>query len=497
MNFKKYRELFAEECFDRTERVERTDGEPDIILDEHQQDAMLEIAAALEDGESTFSVVHPGGSGKTVLESAIVQASQAAKLRMGQSAEGRKDLVLAVERSLIRGVRKHLARTIEGDVGIWGMGEKDLDPSVVVASIQSMQRGKQVLHNILPSTKVDLIIGDEADKYLTKARSKLLKRYRDSVRIGLTATPEWADGRHIDDAWGRTLHHLSLKEGIARGINVPPFFHLYEAEVDGDSIGISGDDYDVTSLCAALKSVEIENAIPEVYRNLLPERMRKDFPTLVYVPSVQTLEATTETLQEQLVGEGLTISSWSGKISSSRLRDEIDDFRQGKIDILTLCEMGGRGLNLPRARFLIDAYPTLSANKLEQRHSRALRRIRPGTPAHADGFRKDFATIAQIIPYSNTFRPLTLLDVLDCWPDYEPGRVLGFQQRPGAGLGSLGGHVDSEELTEILENMRQNPIKSRITLLEEVDVLRALQERMKFEDIPQADEDGFIYLSKK
>lgn len=494
---KGYEQLLAEECFNRTEQVERTDGQPNIVLDGHQQDAMLEIAAALEDGEKIFSVVHPGGSGKTVLEAAIVQASQAAKARMGEAGEGRKDIVLAVERSLIRGVRAHLERTLEGDVGIWGMGEKDLEPPVVVASIQSLQRNKQGLHNILPSTKVDLIIGDEADKYLTEARTALLKRYRDSVRIGLTATPEWSDGRHIDDAWGETLHQLKLKEGIVRGINVPPFFHLYEADVDGDSIRIAGDDYEPASLDAAMKSVEIENAIPDVYRNLVPESMRGNFPTLVYVPSLDTLEATTERLRKEFDGSGLNISSWSGDISSNRLRDEIDAFREGNIDILVLCEMGGRGLNLPRARLLIDAYPTLSANKLEQRHSRALRKIRPGTPAHAAGFKKDFATIAQILPVSNSFRPLTLLDVLDCWPDYEPGRVLGFQERPGAGVGSPGGPVDSEELATILENMRKRPIKSRVTLLEEVDVLKALQERMKFEDVPQADEDGFIYLDKK
>ena len=481
----------------RVETVERTDGTDDITLDSHQQDAMLEIAAALDDGQTQFSVVHPGGSGKTILESAIVQASQAAKARMGEEGEGRKDIVLAVERTLMRGIRTHLERVLEDEVGIWGMGDKDIAPDVIVASIQSLQKNKTGLHNVLPSTKVDLLVGDEGDKFLTEARRKLLKRYEDAVRIGLTATPEWSDGRHINDSWGEILHHLKLREGIARGINVPPLYYLYEADIEADDIKIAGGDYEASSLGAAMKSLEIEQAIPEVYRNLVPAGMRKNFPTLAYVPSVQTLKDTTARLRQEFDGADLTISSWHGDISSEQLRQEIAAFRAGMIDILVLCEMGGRGLNLPRARLLIDAYPTLSATKLEQRHSRALRKIRPGTSAYADGFTKEFATIAQIMPRSNNFRPLTLLDVLDCWSDYRPGRVLGFQERPGAGVGSTGTPVAPEELAEILENMRRNPVRSRVELIEQVDILEALRERMTFDDIPQADEHGFVYFDKE
>lgn len=487
-----YQDRLAEECFRRTQTIQLADNRA-YTLDEHQQDAMLETACALEDGKRAFAIVHPGGSGKTVLEAGIIQASQIAKKGLTEDGAEMKDIVLAVERSLMSGIRDHLELALGKEVGIWGGGKKDLEPEVIVSTIQSLQRGKGNLTESLDPKSVSLVLGDEADKYLTQSRSKLLRRFRNAVRIGLTATPEWPDGRHIDDVWGEIIHHLSLKEGIARGINVPPLYYMYEADIDGDSISISGDDYEKASLASAMKSVEIETAIPEIYKQMVPSNRRKNFPTLVYVPSVATLRATADRLRKEF--SGFNVTSWSGDISIDRLNGEIDGFQRGSVDILVLCEMGGRGLDLPRARCIIDGYPTLSANKLEQRHSRALRRIRQDTIAGKDGFKKDFALIAQVLPRSNSFKPLTLLDVLDCWPDYRPGRVLGFGSRPEF---TGGGQIpEQSEVEEIARNIRQNPIKSRLVLLGNVDILQALREKASFAHVPNADDEGFIYCDKK
>ena len=205
------------------------------------------------------------------------------------------------------------------------------------------------------------------------------------------------------------------------------------------------------------------------------------------------LQNTTEKLRKAFARQGINVSSWHGEITSSRLSSEIKAFQQGKIDILVLCEMGGRGLNLPRARCIIDAYPTLSANKLEQRHARPLRRIRPGTPLHREGFHKPDALIAQVLPKSNSFRPITLLDVLDCWPDYRPGRILGLQPRL-VGHGLSDGAPIAEEIREIAEHIKRHKPRGSVTLLENVDILHEIKLR---EELPMADEDGFIYTDDK
>jgi len=484
-----YRNIFAEECIESLDQIVTADGNVQWALDDHQREAMEAVVYALADGRRRFSVVHPGGSGKTVLEAAIIQASQRAKQKLDNGLENTQDIVLAVERSLMGSVREHIA-ALGVDVGVWGHGEKTLDRPVVVTSIQALQTNKRNLHRLIDPTNIALVLGDEADKFLTEERQKILNIFANAQRIGFTATPEWPDGRHIEDAWGEIIHRVTLKEGIKSGINVPPLYTLFEADFNTDELEIEQEDFERKSLEAAMKAIEIELAIPQVYEAIVPANHRKEWPTMVFVPSVATVERVVETLQKTY--PDLAITSWTGEIANGKLQSEIDDFNQGKIDILVLCEMGGRGLNLPRARAMIDAYPTLSPNKLEQRHARVLRKIRLGSRLHQLGVKKPFAHIAQIMPKSNTFRPRTFLDLMNCWDEYQPGKLLTFN--PHGARGGEDGPPLQDEVSQIVENIKQHPLKCNVTMLETIDVLREIGLR---ENLPKADEEGFIYLDEE
>lgn len=484
MQSRNHPELFAEELLKRSDSIEVPGGR-DYLLDAHQSEAMLEAAVSVSDNMRRFSVVHPGGSGKTVLEAGIIQASQAAKARMGEAGQQMKDLVLTVERSLVVGVRDHIETALGHEVGIWGMGERDLDHNVIVATIQSLQHNRSRLRDLIDPEAFSLVIGDEADKYLTRSRMGIVNRFSNAFRVGLTATEQWPDLRHTSLLWGDIVHQLRLSEGIRRGINVPPLFYMYESELDGDDISISGDDYEPKHLAAAMKRVEIEKAIPEIYRQLVPSNRRQDFPTLFYVPGLSVLNDTTETLQREFAGDGLNITNWHGDTPSETIMSDIVDFERGRINMLVLCEMGGRGLNLPRARCLIDAYPTLSPNKLEQRHSRVLRQIRPGTRLAREGFQKDFALVAQVVPQTNAFRPITLLDILEEYEAY-----IG----PTGGGGGGGGRGGDDPINEIVQQIKAQQPRHGVRLVDYVDVRRYLRERGLFSDLPtRDDEDGFAY----
>ncbi|MBI5422222.1 DEAD/DEAH box helicase family protein [Candidatus Peregrinibacteria bacterium] len=487
-NLRDYRQSLADECIDRADRVRSTDGQTEINLDEHQSEAMEKTVYALGKNQDKFSIVHPCGSGKTVLEATLLQASQAAKMKLGEPFKNTQDLLLTVERSIVENVRDHI-KTFGLDAGIWSMGEKTLDRPILVTNIQALQVNQKNLKKHLDPKKVNLILGDESDKFLTQKRQALLDLFPYAQRIGFTATPEWPDGRHLSEAWGDIIHELSLREGIKTGIVTPPLFTLYQADFNSDEVEMQGGDYEKKSLEAALKAVEIELAIPEVYKSVVPEGQRKQWPTLVYVPSIGTVERTVEALKKEF--PELVVTSWTGDMADGRLKQEIQDFQNGKIDLLVLCEMGGRGLNLPRARLLIDAYPTTSANKLEQRHARVLRKVRADSNLSQD-FRKPFAHVAQVLPKSNAFRPVTLLDILDCVDAYKPDRVLDFQ-----GGGDNGGDVGrsmQEEVNQIVGHIRKNPkLTAKLTLLENVDILREIR---LLDDIPMEDEEGFIYTEK-
>lgn len=462
-----------------------------LTLDAHQQEAMLELAIALEHDwarNRAYSIVHCCGAGKTVLEANIVGASQDAKHELGINGD-RRDIVLTTERSLVNVVRKQFEALGFTDLGIWGNGEKKLDRPIIISTIQAMQINAKKLGTLLPLDKIDMVIGDEADNFLTEPRKEIVNKLDGALRIGLTATPTWRNGRDISDIWGPKIHHVPLKDGVKRGINTPPVWALYEADIDESQIKIKNSDYDSKTLGAALKNAEIHKAFSEIYRTTIPREQRKNFPTIGFVPNTHLVHQITQTMMDEFGHEGINVRGWTGEdTSNAQINNDIDAYLRGEIDVLILCEMGGRGLDLPSARFLIDGYPTLSPTKLEQRHGRVMRKVREGSPLHQAGFRKDYSIIAQIHPKSNNFRPICLPDILDGWEEAEQGKPM-----TGGNPSILAGAPWLEEVAELQKRIEKKNPNVRIDLIRKLDLYQKLT---RFDNLPQADEHGFIYLPK-
>jgi superfamily II DNA or RNA helicase len=86
------------------------------------------------------------------------------------------------------------------DFAVWENGRKPTDRGTIVASIQTLQLQRNAVHTIL-SPDTPLILGDEADLYLTLQRMGFLAYFPDAIRLGFSATGEWEDKRKINDIW--------------------------------------------------------------------------------------------------------------------------------------------------------------------------------------------------------------------------------------------------------------------------------------------------------
>ena len=360
---------------------------------------------------------------------------------------------------------------------------------MVLASIQALQRNSDKLATILDLPNVPLIVGDEADLYLTPDRKAVVRSFPNAIRLGFTATPEWPDGRHVSEIWGPIIHRRNLKEAILRGDAPPPVFYLFESSVDLDGTRIDSGDYARKAMGAALREAEIHSAIPEIYARLVPDSKRKDFPCLVFVPTAQLVHDTVATLKKS-IGKDVSVVGWTGNTPKGDLISGTEDFKAGRLDVLVLCEIGGRALDLPNARVLIDGYPTLSATKLEQRHGRVLRKARGGSL-----WKKPFAIIAQIVPTSAKTRPALLPDVLDCWDDFQEGRALGTSHRHdacGNGYPESGAPIGEEvrALRALIENASPGRF---VSLVRRIDAYRELRLRS---ELPKTDADGFVHTEE-
>ena len=404
-------------------------------LEAHQVRAMTAISDAVREEIGHLQDVHisvqqGGGTGKTTLITNLVGAAMDTRAQLGLR-DGRI-IILATERALINGIRKELNDLgMTGDmIGQWGSGKRQIDRPVTIASIQAMQHDADLTKHFPPENNL-MVIGDEADVYLTSLRKDAVQKLGGIVRVGLTATPEWPDGRHMEDLWGPLVTEFSLLEGIRNGVNVPPVWTMYEAQIDESSIGVERGDYKEKEKAQAFAAIEIEKSIVELYGTLVPEDVLADFPAMIYVPSTALVHRVADALQERF--DTLRIRQWTGdSTSSTELHQDVEDYENGMVDALVLCQMGGRALNLPHARVLIDADPTLSPPKLEQRHARVLRRLR------GEEERKPFGVIAQIVPRSTKHRCVCLPDVLEgTWDNAVQRQPLAIGNRGDIGRAQL------------------------------------------------------------
>ncbi|HLC76051.1 MAG TPA: DEAD/DEAH box helicase family protein [Candidatus Peribacterales bacterium] len=457
-----------------------------LNLEDHQQETTQKILFALkQQRRQSLSAVASCGSGKTLVEINLIGASQAAKNQLGIN-DKTKDLLVTVGRAPVEGVRQQFT-DLGIDTGLWSGGERDLDHPVIVAGIHALQmaQSRRELKKLLPPGTLDLLIVDEADCFLTPFRRKIVQSLHPHIKVGLTATPIWPDGRSITDEFGPQVDELDLREGILKGINANPEVMFYESQIREEDLKIRKGDYDQGVLEAAWKHAELHLAIPEVYEHLVGESDRKKFPTLVYVPSVNLVQATTKSLNQQF-GEKIKIVGWDGKnTSTSKMKDDMEAFKKGEIQMIVLCEMGGRGMNLENAMLLIDAYPTMSLNKLTQRHGRVLRKVREGSILWNNGWRKNKAFIAQIVPKALKYRPALFTDIL--------GGYQQFMQLKGEGEGA-GGTPPEDPIDILRKRIEGKKPPTRVSLIKKIDALDIIQRRV---DLPQEDETGFFRLPRR
>ncbi len=181
-----------------------------VALRPYQTRAMSELRTHVRAGRRRCVVILPTGGGKTVLALAMV---------LGHIAAGGRVLFLAHRDELIR---QSAATFIEGGVSSVRIiqadrSSGDLDAAVTVASIPTLG-GKRWVDQLPPAT---LVIFDEAHHTRAKSWERIASAYSNAILIGLTATPERADGKPLGDIFGEIVVVSTVRELTDLGYLVP------------------------------------------------------------------------------------------------------------------------------------------------------------------------------------------------------------------------------------------------------------------------------------
>lgn len=325
----------------------------------YQREILDDLTAEREvHGRWRNLVVMATGTGKTVVAALDYR-------RLHRAGKVDSLLFVAHQEQILRQSRSTF-RQVMGD-GSFGerlvAGERPTRWRHVFASIQSLHR-----QDIDPEA-FDMVIVDEFHHAEARTYAHLLERLRPRVLLGLTATPDRADGRDVR-RWfdGHAAVELHLREALDRQLLAP--FHYFGLHDDVDLSHLAwkrGQGYD---------RGELEN----VYTGN-EARARLVLRAAQRLADVRRMRALGFCVS---IGHAAFMADWFNRhgVPAAAVTSEVDrsaqqgllrDFRNGTLRVLFTVDLFNEGVDLPMVDTIFLLRPTESATIFLQQLGRGLR----------------------------------------------------------------------------------------------------------------------------
>lgn len=329
----------------------------------HQQEILdrLEVEREVHDHHRNL-VVAATGTGKTV-----VAALDYKRLRT----EGREPSLLFVahrreilEQSL-RTYREVLADASFGELYVGG--QRPARWRYVFASIQSLSAS--VLADLTPE-HFEVVVVDEFHHAEAATYRRLLGHVHPVELLGLTATPERADGLDVRSFFdGRTAAELRLWDALEADL-LSPFHYFGVADpTDLSQLEWRQGDYDIAQLERVFTAddARVRIVLKQLRDKVLDVRRMRALGFCVSVGHAQFMA-------ERFRLAGVPALAVSGDTPLGERREALLALRERRVNVLFAVDLFNEGLDLPDVDTLLLLRPTQSATVFLQQLGRGLRR---------------------------------------------------------------------------------------------------------------------------
>lgn len=307
-----------------------------LELREHQAEAHRALEALRAEGNTIALLAHATGTGKTV--TAVTDAR-----RLG----GRTLFVVHTKDLVAQAAGAFADLWPEASCGRFSDSAREADAHVVVATVQSLSKH---LTDFRPDAFGYLVV-DEAHHAAAESYRQVLGYFRPRFTLGLTATPERADGQSVLDVFRTAAHRLGLREAVECGELVPIRCVRVETNVDLGRVRFNAVQYNRRDIEEAVVVPGRDRLIVATYREHVPGRR-----AVVFCVNVRH----GEDLARLFADEGVPARSVSGRMAAKDRRAALDAFAAGGVHVLCACDLLNEGWDCPAVEVLFMARPTLS-----------------------------------------------------------------------------------------------------------------------------------------
>jgi len=273
----------------------------------HQEEALEALAQLRSEGNTIALVTHAQGAGKTV--TAIADARHLAK----------RTLFVAHTQPLVNQAQLEFQRHWpEAETGLFLDERHDVDKFNVAGTVQSVAR---YLDQFTPDAFGYVII-DEAHHATGETYQKLLRYFRPQFTLGLTATPDRADGTSALEVFQNAAHRLSLRDAVEKGELVPIRCVRVRTNIDLTRVRFNQVQYHRRDIEEAVRVPSRDHLILETYQTHVPGRK-----AVVFCVNVRHAEDVALIFRQA----GLLARSVSGRMPIQERKVCLEEFSHGQV----------------------------------------------------------------------------------------------------------------------------------------------------------------------
>lgn len=302
----------------------------------YQKKLLSKTRQAYLQGYKSPCIVSPCGSGKSVIIAEM--AKKAAE-------KGNKILFLIHRREL----RDQIKETLEW----WGVNMDYVEIAMVQTVVRRLER----------TTPPNLIITDENHHSLAKSYRSIYDYFPNAKLVGFTATPVRLNGGGLGDVNDVLIEGPTVQELIEWG-NLAPFKYYAPEIIDTSKLKIRRGEYVSKDIDDLFKNKAIWGDVIKHYKKLSDGKQ-----AICYCSSV----AQSKEMAEEFNQAGIKASHIDGTTPKKERDSIIEDFREGKILILTNVDIVGEGFDVPDCNTAILLRPTQSLSLYIQQSMRPMR----------------------------------------------------------------------------------------------------------------------------
>ncbi|MDT6951860.1 DEAD/DEAH box helicase [Companilactobacillus alimentarius] len=292
-------------------------------LRDYQLETINKIYKSFDRGHRSIIVQQPPRTGKTIIMGDIARRA---------TAKGNRILFIVHRKEIV-------------DQVVSTFKAQNVDMSLAkIGMVQTITRHVDTLE---PPA---IIFVDEAHHVLAKSYRRILDNFPKALKLLFTATPYRLNGEGFEEVADDLILGNSIKQLIKDGFLAPvDYYAPVQLDISQLKIKRNGE-FDEKSIEEAFK--------PKVYGNAVNtfKKLGGNKQAIAYTYNV----ASAERLASELNGNGITARAVSGKTPKDERDSIINDYRNGKIQVVTNAELFTEGLDLPNVDVVIMLRPTQS-----------------------------------------------------------------------------------------------------------------------------------------